>query len=254
MDSCSIVVPVHNGETNIHSLIQAIENLSTPPGELILVDDGSQDDSWNRIKLASMNPGSTFRIRGVRLGRNRGQQSALLAGLTLCDDRIIITMDDDLSHPPNFIPMLHTAIDDGADLVYADPPVRPGGKVRSFVSSIHQLHMNFLTGSRIGLRVGSYRGMSSGLVQRVMDSQATWPYLSAMALELRPRPVTAMLPSADWNRGMNSRLSLSVLIRLELSLAIHHGPIARMVRSIWPKPDATCRMMAESWISERTAE
>src|SRR5262249_15682407 len=86
--------------------------------ELIVVDDGSADGTWNAIaRLSETDP----RVRGVRLSRNFGHQNALLAGLAAARGKAVISMDADLQHPPEVVPQLVERWQDGYQLV---PPLR----------------------------------------------------------------------------------------------------------------------------------
>jgi dolichol-phosphate mannosyltransferase len=102
----SVVSPVYNEAGNITALVERIHSaFDTLPYnyEVILVDDGSSDDTWSIIaKLANSHP----RLRGLRLSRNFGHQYALLAGLSRAVGDAVISLDGDLQHPPEAIPAL----------------------------------------------------------------------------------------------------------------------------------------------------
>ena len=265
MTPYSLIVPVHNGSDRLNKLVEVLDSLADPlpaSGELLFADDGSSDGSWDVIRvLASQERRGIFPIRGIRLDGNRGQQSALLAGISGCRGRAIITMDDDLSHPPELIAPLLEALDSGnpeTELVYAEPPGRPGAPLRALISRLHQLHMSFITASSPRVRVGSYRGISPALVGRILDAPMSFPYLSAQALTLRPAPRTLMLPSPPWSSGAPGRFSLMSLISLELGLMAHYGPIARRWRMSRlrmaqgkHRADESAGRTASGWIAER---
>lgn len=99
----SVVVPLKDEERNVAPLVRSV--IDTLLGvddsfEIILVDDGSQDDSWSEIVQASSDP----HVRGIRLCRNFGKEAALRAGLEYSRGAGVITMDGDLQHPPSLIP------------------------------------------------------------------------------------------------------------------------------------------------------
>lgn len=100
----SIVVPVFNEVEILRRTVSEILHHVTMTGlehELVLVDDGSQDDTWAVItELASENPN----IKGIRLSRNFGKESAISAGLAFTVGDAVIVMDADLQHPPDLIP------------------------------------------------------------------------------------------------------------------------------------------------------
>ncbi len=102
----SIVVPAFNEQGNLSKLYTELDGaLSTlyMSWEIVFVDDGSTDDTWNDIKsLHNEDP----RVRGIRLSRNFGHQHALIAGLSNAVGDAVISMDADLQHPPEVVPLL----------------------------------------------------------------------------------------------------------------------------------------------------
>jgi undecaprenyl-phosphate 4-deoxy-4-formamido-L-arabinose transferase len=121
----SVVVPVYRSERCLAALSTAIADALEPAGldyELILVNDCSPDGSWRVIEqLCRKDP----RVVGVDLRRNFGQDNAILTGMRLARGEFIVIMDDDLQHHPKYIPtLLEKAVDDEADVVYADFEVK----------------------------------------------------------------------------------------------------------------------------------
>lgn len=118
--SISIVVPVYNASAALEPLFTAIDKAMaeiTMPYKLILVDDGSSDNSWNIIKeIKAKNPG---KITAIRMAKNFGQHNALFCGMRHSSGTYIITIDDDLQHPPGeIIKLIECAEKTGADVVY----------------------------------------------------------------------------------------------------------------------------------------
>jgi dolichol-phosphate mannosyltransferase len=103
----SVVVPAYNEVQNIPLLYQhvteVLENMVSRRWELIIVDDGSRDATWSAICELAAND---HKIKGVRLSRNFGHQYALLAGLEMAEGDAVITMDCDLQHPVEILPVL----------------------------------------------------------------------------------------------------------------------------------------------------
>ena len=114
----SIVVPVYNSAQSLSELCARIDAaLKNILYELILVDDGSSDNSW--AVISSLSNQYADKITAVRFTRNYGQHSAILCGFSFCKGDFVITMDDDLQHPPEEISKLiakQTATN--ADVVY----------------------------------------------------------------------------------------------------------------------------------------
>jgi dolichol-phosphate mannosyltransferase len=122
----SIVIPAYNEERNLEVLYASIREVLDSGGdsdwELVVVDDGSTDGSWDVIGALSA---ADVRVRGVRLSRNFGHQSALMAGLAAARGHAVIMMDSDLQHPPPLLPQLIREWRDGFEIVHAvrrDPP------------------------------------------------------------------------------------------------------------------------------------
>jgi undecaprenyl-phosphate 4-deoxy-4-formamido-L-arabinose transferase len=117
----SIVIPVYNSQGSLPILVKEIDAVMDREGwehEIILVNDGSQDESWQVIEeLASVYPS----IRAFNLMRNYGQHNALLCGIRQAKNEVIITLDDDLQHPPGEIPKLLAKMEQGYDVVYGAP-------------------------------------------------------------------------------------------------------------------------------------
>jgi polyisoprenyl-phosphate glycosyltransferase len=117
----SLVIPVYRSADCLRPLTEAVAKALVPAGltyEVILVNDGSPDQSWQVIEaLCQAHPN----VRGVDLRRNFGQDNAIITGLRFARGRYVVIMDDDLQHHPGDIPaMLSKLREDRADVVYAD--------------------------------------------------------------------------------------------------------------------------------------
>lgn len=97
----SIVIPAYNEEKTLYSNISEIINyVKDYDFEIVIVDDGSKDNTWNIITLLSNEYNN---IRGIKFSKNFGKEAALLAGVTEARGDAVITMDSDLQHPPKYI-------------------------------------------------------------------------------------------------------------------------------------------------------
>jgi glycosyltransferase involved in cell wall biosynthesis len=115
----SIVVPCYNEEENVGLLHRRVSDAAASvvgtDYELILVNDGSTDHSWPRIRrICDEDP----HVIGVDLSRNHGHQLALTAGLSLSNGKRILILDADLQDPPELLPDMYRLMDQGADVVY----------------------------------------------------------------------------------------------------------------------------------------
>lgn len=114
----SVVIPLLNERESLRELVAELHQVIGAMGktyELILIDDGSSDGSWEEIVELR---GEDDRVKGIRLGRNYGKSPALNEGFRAAQGEVVITMDADLQDDPNEIPELHRMIvEDGYDLV-----------------------------------------------------------------------------------------------------------------------------------------
>lgn len=130
----SVVVPCYRSAATLPRLVEAL-TLELPgcttAYEIVLVVDGSPDETWD---VASQLARKYEHTRSIRLARNFGQHNALIAGVRAARYEVVVTMDDDLQHPPDQIPVLLTALRDDVDLVYGVPTEEEHGFVRSMAS------------------------------------------------------------------------------------------------------------------------
>ena len=161
----------------------------------MLVNDGSADGSWDVIReLVRRNP----TIRGINLMRNYGQHNALLAGIRSARGEIIITMDDDLQHPPAEIPKLLEELARGYDVVYGTPVKLPHSAMRNVSSWILKLVLQRAMGTDTARQVSAFRAFRTSLRRAFENHQSplvsidvilTWGTrrFSAVRVEHRPR-------------------------------------------------------------------
>jgi glycosyltransferase involved in cell wall biosynthesis len=112
----SVVAPLYNESQNVRPLVEWIlQALESFQGsfEIILVDDGSRDDTWEQVRTVAVHP----RVTGLRLGRNVGQTAAMMAGFDHARGRIVVSLDGDLQNDPRDIPALIAKLEEGYDLV-----------------------------------------------------------------------------------------------------------------------------------------
>jgi glycosyltransferase involved in cell wall biosynthesis len=155
--SISLVTPVYNGEASVAELCRRLEEVLPRVAtqyEIILVNDGSRDRSWEVIsELSSRLP----TVRGLNLMRNYGQHNALLCGIRAAKYEVIVTMDDDLQHPPEEIPRLLARLEEGFDVVYGAPKTEQNGPMRAIASRITRLALRSAVGADVAKNVSAFR-------------------------------------------------------------------------------------------------
>src|SRR5881409_2849265 len=155
--SISVVTPVYNGEASVGELCRRLAEVLpriSAQHEVILINDGSRDRSWETIsELCSRSPV----VRGLNLMRNYGQHNALLCGIRAAKYELIVTLDDDLEHPPEEIPRLLARLDEGFDVVYATPKSEHHGFWRAVASRITRFALRSAAGAEVAKNVSAFR-------------------------------------------------------------------------------------------------
>jgi len=170
----SVVVPCYNEAANLdllHGRVSAAARAAVGDDhEIVLVNDGSRDDSWAAMRrLADADP----RVVAVNLSRNHGHQLALTAGLDLCSGEQILVIDADLQDPPELLADMRRAmVEQEADVVYAVRRKRDGETVfkRATAALFYRL-LDRVTDTPIPLDTGDFRLMS----RRALDAFLSLP-------------------------------------------------------------------------------
>jgi len=168
----SIVVPAYNEESNLAVLYANVREVMDGLGdvddwEIVIVDDGSTDATWKVIETLNAASG---RVRGIRLSRNFGHQSALMAGLAAARGRAVISMDADLQHPPALLPQLVRKWQEGFQIVHAvrrDPPNVPWFK--RVTSRLYYRVFTFLSGVEIEPGAADFRLLDRQVLDEILQ-------------------------------------------------------------------------------------
>ncbi len=163
MVQISVVIPVYKAEGSLEELYQRLKNSLdsiSKDFEIIVVEDGGEDRSWDIIlELSRMDQ----RVKGIQLSRNFGQHNALLCGIRAARGEVVITMDDDLQHPPEEIPKLLDKLKEGYDVVYGTPGKEQHGFWRDAASQITKLALQSAMGARTARKVTAFRAFHARL-------------------------------------------------------------------------------------------
>ncbi len=152
----SIVSPVYQAENLLDELADRIlkqASLITDRFELVLVEDGSRDGSWEKIKENCL---KEARIKGIRLSRNFGQHSAIAAGIEISSGEWIVVLDCDLQDLPEEIPALYRKAQEGYDIVQARRIERKDTLQTKMVSKVFYFTLSRLSGVKYDSAVANF--------------------------------------------------------------------------------------------------
>lgn len=174
--SVSVVVPVFGSATTLNDLVErttATLDGTVSEYEIILVDDGSPQETWD--VCADLGRSNT-KVRSVRLMRNFGQHNALLCGIRLAAFSTVVTIDDDLQTPPEEIPKLLAELTSDVDVVYGTKGEEHYGLARGLATRVTKMVLKNAVGADIAAKITSFRALRTELRDGFADF--TGPYTS----------------------------------------------------------------------------
>jgi glycosyltransferase involved in cell wall biosynthesis len=174
------VIPAYNSEKSLEPLFARLSSVladNSDEYEIIFVNDGSRDDSWQVIcDLASKNPS----VKGVNLMRNYGQHNALLAGIRMAKHEIIVTIDDDLQHPPEEIPKLLEKMEEGYDVVYGAAEEFRHTFLRNISSQMTKLAFQSIMHVQVARKISAFRVFRTQLRDAFENYDSPHPSLDVL--------------------------------------------------------------------------
>ena len=153
----SVVIPVYNSEQTLVALHKRLNSVCTKLAgefEIIFVNDGSVDNSWEEIKILEE---KNLSVVGVNLMKNFGQHNALLCGIRKAKYELIATLDDDLQNPPEELPKLIEKLNEDFDVVYGKPDKEQHGLFRNISSVITKIALKTTMGVENAKNVSAFR-------------------------------------------------------------------------------------------------
>jgi undecaprenyl-phosphate 4-deoxy-4-formamido-L-arabinose transferase len=213
----SVVVPVYNEEKNLPLLMDRLEAALRKTGrryEIIFVDDGSRDGSLGVMKGFLGRPG----VRVLELTRNYGQHAAIISGFSIVRGDIVVTLDADLQNPPEEIPAIVRAMQEGDyEVVGTVREMRKDSVFRKIPSRIVNAMTRRITGIRMsdwGCMLRAYR---RAVVDRMVESQEYSTFIPALATLFAKRMTEIPVGHAERHAGV-SNYNLWKLLNLQFDL------------------------------------
>lgn len=214
----SIVIPVYNEAENLRPLfdrLMAVMDGIGRPFEVLFTDDGSRDGS--REILVGFHNARPDHVRAILLRRNSGQHQAIMAAFERARGDVIVTLDADLQNPPEEIPKLLAAIDEGHDVAGGYRADRKDSPLRTIPSRI----INHLRAATTGIEMRDHgcmlRAYRKEIVQQIVQSRESAMYTPALAQHFAAHPAEVEVKHAARTHG-TSKYNLYRLIRLNFDL------------------------------------
>lgn len=232
MPLVSVVSPVYMAEAILPELVARIQKAVseiTNDFEIILVEDGSPDNSWTVIEeLANANS----LIKGIRLSRNFGQHYAITAGLDHAKGDWIIVMDCDLQDRPEEIPRLYSKAQEGYDVVLAQRNNRQDRFTKRFFSKMFYRTLGYLTGSEQDETVANFGIYKKPVIDSVVSMRESIRYFPTMVKWVGFRTTKLKVRHEQRPEGKTSYNFRKLLnLALDIILAYSDKPIRILIKS-----------------------
>jgi len=196
--------------------------------EIILVNDGSRDRSWEVISELSSRSQA---VRGLNLMRNYGQHNALLCGIRAAKYEVIVTMDDDLQHPPQEIPRLLARLDEGYDVVYGAPEAEQNGLMRALASHITRMALRTAVGSEVAKNVSAFRVFRTQLREAFAGYQTPFVSIDVLLTWATNRFAATKIPFQKRYCG-GSNYTFTTLVRHALTMMTGFSTVPLQLASL----------------------
>ncbi len=222
----SIIIPVYNSERTIDLLISRIIEVFrsiSDDYEIILVDDCSKDDSWNKLKsLHAKND----RIKVIHFIQNFGQHNATLCGLKHSKGKYAITLDDDLQHPPEEIPKLIKKINDSNWVVYGRFKTKNHSRFQNFLSNRFLSLNHKILKIPKDIKLTSFVIYNREAIENITTIKSSYIYLPAFVANSVPLDkITNVEVIHEKRKSGKSNYGLYRMFKFSLNLIINFSSI-----------------------------
>lgn len=228
----SVVIPVYNSAQYLPELVgrlMCVLDVETPRFEIIFVDDGSTDGSWD--VLSELWVRYPAHVLAIQLMRNYGQHNALMCGFRQARGQYIVTMDDDLQNPPEEIPkLLSTIRTTCADLVYGMYKKKKHAAWRNVGSALVRGFYKMVL--KVPIEPTSFRIIKSKLLKSILSYNKNFTYIDGL-LTWNTQRIEATVVEHHTRVNGSSGYSVSRLVGLALNLFTNFSLIPLQLVSVW---------------------
>jgi glycosyltransferase involved in cell wall biosynthesis len=218
----SIVIPVYNSETILEKLILEIETVFKDKSlsyELVLVNDGSKDNSWEKLKeLVQKHKYLTV----INLLKNYGQHNAIFCGFHYTRGNYVVTMDDDLQNPPSEISKLYEKINEGYDVVFGRFIRKQHAGVRKLGTKIVGYLNTKIFDKPSDIKLTNFRIIRKEVIQRIIQYKTTYPYIPGLVILFSERIGNTLVEHKKRSEG-KSNYTLMRILKLVGSILFNYS-------------------------------
>lgn len=221
--SISVVIPVYNSRNSLEELyikLSLVLQKLTNNYEIILVDDGSTDESYEKMKVLRQ---GDSKVKVIQLDGNFGQQNAIICGFHHATGDYILNLDDDLQHPPEEIAKLITKLDEGYDIVYGIPLLKQHSFYRNLGSKMTNYLFDKLLSKPVNVKISSFRVIKKSLIDELIKNNSSFVYISAIIFKHTDKVGNIYVKHNSRKHG-KSNYNFKKLLKLFIKLYIYYSP------------------------------
>lgn len=246
MHEICVVAPIYNEEQTISEFVKQVTNTLSQISidyEIILIDDGSKDSSWGKIKKEVV---SNSKVRGIKLSRNFGHHYAISAGLHKANAKWTVVMDSDLQDRPDVIKDLYSKAKEGYEVVFVSRINRPESFGYLFLQKIFYKLLNLFSGLKFNSRQANFSIIEDKVVNafrqfpensRFYGSTIKW--LGFKTTEINAPHGTRFSGKPSYTFKKRVKLALDIILSFSdrpLKFAIYFGTfmaLLAIIISVW---------------------
>ncbi|MCJ7698135.1 MAG: glycosyltransferase family 2 protein [Thermoplasmata archaeon] len=230
----SIIIPVYNSEKTLIELTNRLTTVLskiTINYEIIFIDDCSSDNSWQILKELYL---KDHKVKIIRLQKNFGQHNATLCGLNHAKGDYVITMDDDLQHPPEEIPKLINKVQDGFSVVFGKYKIKYHSRIKNFFSKQFQIFVRYILNLPATVFISSFVILRSDVVKNMIHIKSSYIYLPALIQKSVPinKIINVEVSHNPRNIG-KSKYNLTKYFSFALNLIINYSSLPLIALSVF---------------------
>ena len=235
MSLYSVVVPVYNSEHTLDELYgrlrKVFDETMKEPFELILVDDSSRDNSYEKMQMLHQ---KDPRVKIIQMAKNFGQHPALLCGFQYATGDYVITMDDDLQHPPEEIPKLAAVIKERSDVdvIIAKYEGRKHNVIRRLGTRFSVYATSKMLNKDPNLEITSFRLMRKFIVDAILQMNVRLPQIGNLLVQTSNRIINVTVHHDERKYGKSGYTFRRLMRDLIYDITTHSALPLIIVRDI----------------------
>lgn len=219
LNKVSIIIPVYNSEKTIGQLCHRLLSMSSPPHEIVLINDGSQDSSHK--VCTDLQEELSEIVTYIELSRNYGEHNAVMAGLHYCTGDYAVIMDDDFQNPPEeVLKLVEKMKNDKHDVVYSAYPQKKHNWFRNLGSAFNDFVATILLQKPKDLYLSSFKCLNRFLIDEIIKYDGPYPYIDGLIFRITNRYGIVEVRHEGREEG-ESGYTFTKLVRLWMNMFVN---------------------------------